>query len=129
MVKDRVGGNLSLDQYIADRNFCINYPLYTDLQGNLMVDRVLKYKNLNDELSDLFTKVGVPFNGTLGVWAKSEHRRDKTPLMLPQPVNSTPRCSLSSSARSARLIFNQRLPIRIHSISSSSMAIMAPVWD
>jgi hypothetical protein len=32
-----------------------------------------------DGLGRVFGKLGIPFNGTLGINAKSEHRKDRTP--------------------------------------------------
>ena len=77
MMKDRSAGDLSLDDYLHNGRFCLNYPKYTDLSGNLMVDRVIKYESLMEELGEVFTQVGVPFTGTLGVKAKGEHRTNR----------------------------------------------------
>lgn len=79
MVNDRSGGNISFDEYIKKGNFCINYPLYCDAKGNLLVDKVIKYEALADELGGVFRELGIPFNGSLGVRAKSEHRKDRKP--------------------------------------------------
>ena len=79
MHRDRTGGNLSLDQYLERGAFCLNYPLYTDAHGDLMVDCVLGYETLMDQLSRTFAKLGIPFDGSLGVRAKSGHRRDRRP--------------------------------------------------
>jgi len=76
MFKDRSLGELSLDDYLNNGRFCLNYPKYTDLSGNLIVDKVLRYENLMEELGEVFERVNVPFSGSLGVKAKSEHRRD-----------------------------------------------------
>lgn len=70
---------MSLDEYLDNGRFCLNYPKYTDLSGNLMIDKVLKYENLLDELGKVFDLIKVPFSGTLGVKAKSEHRLDRAP--------------------------------------------------
>lgn len=79
MVSDRSLEGMSLDEYLDNGRFCLNYPKYTDLNGNLMVDKVLKYENLLDELGEVFDQINVPFSGALGVKAKSEHRLDRTP--------------------------------------------------
>lgn len=79
MVKDRTGGELSLEDYFQQGNFCLNYPIYTDDAGDVMVDRVIKYENISVELTEVFGKLGVPFDGDLGVRAKSEHRKDRSP--------------------------------------------------
>ena len=79
MINDRMGGEFSLDDYIDNGNFCVNFPLYTDSKGHILVDKVLKYESLMEDLSGVFKKLGIPFDGSLGVRAKSEHRKDRTP--------------------------------------------------
>ncbi len=76
----REGGSLSLDEYLARGRFPINYFRYTDPSGDkIIVDRVLRYENLLADLGEVFSKLGVPFEGTLGIRAKSEYRTDRTP--------------------------------------------------
>ena len=71
---------LSLDDYLARGKLPINYPRYTDSAGDkIIVDRVLRYENLNTELADVFARLDIPFNGSLGVRAKSDYRQDRTP--------------------------------------------------
>jgi hypothetical protein len=76
----REGRSLSLDEYLARGRFPINYFRYTDRCGRkIIVDRVLRYENLLAELGEVFSQVGIPFDGTLGVAAKSEYRTDRRP--------------------------------------------------
>jgi hypothetical protein len=71
---------LSLDEYLARRRFPINYFRYTDRSGTrVIVDRILRYENLNAELSEVFAQLHIPFDGTLGILAKSEYRTDRRP--------------------------------------------------
>lgn len=80
MTNHREGGQLSLDQYLARGKLPINYPRYTDSFGSrIIVDRVLRYENLIDELADVFARVHIPFKGNLGISAKGEYRADRTP--------------------------------------------------
>lgn len=79
MVNDRAGGSISLDQYIEAGNFCRNFPKYTDPNGGLLVDTVVKYESLMDELGIVFKELGIPFDGSLGIKAKSQHRKDRRP--------------------------------------------------
>lgn len=79
MVNDRAGGVLTFERYIANRSFCVNYPKYTDRAGNLIVDQVVKYESLTSELAQIFDRLGIPFAGELGVWAKADHRKDRRP--------------------------------------------------
>jgi hypothetical protein len=76
----REGGALSLDEYLARGRFPINYFRYTDRSGTkIIVDRVLRYENLLAELSEVFSQLTIPFDGTLGVAAKSQYRSDRRP--------------------------------------------------
>jgi hypothetical protein len=79
----REGGSLSLDEYLARGRFPLNYVRYTDGSGTkIIVDRVLHYENLVAELSEVFSQLNIPFDGTLGVKAKSEYRSDRRPYQL-----------------------------------------------
>jgi len=74
----REGGSLSLDEYLARGRFPINYFRYTDRSGTkIIVDRILRYENLVAELSEVFSQLKIPFDGTLGVTPKSEYRPDR----------------------------------------------------
>jgi hypothetical protein len=76
-------GGLSLDEYLVRGRFPINYFRYTDDSGvKIIVDRVLHYENLVAEISEVFSQLNIPFDGTLGVEAKSEYRTDRTPRQL-----------------------------------------------
>lgn len=79
MLNDRHDGTIAFDDYIDNGDFCINLPIYTDAQGDLLVDKVVKYESLTDELGVIFADLGIPFDGSLGVRAKSEHRKDRRP--------------------------------------------------
>jgi hypothetical protein len=39
----------------------------------------VKYETLNNGLGEVFDQLGIPFNGSLGVNAKSEHRLSRQP--------------------------------------------------
>lgn len=79
MINDRAGGVITFEEYLEKGHFCINYPKYTGSARNLLVDKVIKYESLMDELGVIFGNLGIPFAGTLGVTAKSEHRKDRDP--------------------------------------------------
>jgi hypothetical protein len=79
----REGGSLSLDEYLARGRFPINYFRYIDRSGaKIIVDRVLRYENLLAEVGKVFSRLHIPFHGTLGIKAKSEYRSDRTPYQL-----------------------------------------------
>jgi hypothetical protein len=76
----REGGLLSLDEYLARGRFPLNYFRYTDRFGRkIIVDRILCYENLLTELGEVFSQLKIPFEGTLGVQAKSAYRTDRRP--------------------------------------------------
>ncbi len=76
----REGGSLTLDEYLARGRFPINHFRYTDRSGTkIIVDRILRHENLLSELSQVFSQLNIPFDGTLGVAAKSEYRTDRRP--------------------------------------------------
>ena len=79
MERSRVGGDLEFDDYLAAKRFCIDHPIYTEPRDpqRLLVDRVVRYESLNEELSDVFQQFGVSFDGSLGVRAKGGFRDDR----------------------------------------------------
>jgi hypothetical protein len=75
----RSSSTITFDDYIKKGIFRNNFYLYTNRSGDLLLDKVIKYESMMDEFSQLFRDLGIPFNGSLGVHAKSEHRKDKKP--------------------------------------------------
>jgi hypothetical protein len=74
-------GNLSFEEFLAIGDFWVDHYAYTEPNdpNKLIVNRVLRYENLNEELADVFALLGIPFSGSLGVHAKSEYRIDRRP--------------------------------------------------
>lgn len=58
---DRPGKTFA-DWVARGENFPVNYPLYT-WKNQVIVDRVMRYENLEDELGEVYKKLGVPFSG------------------------------------------------------------------
>lgn len=81
MTSAREGGGLSFEEYLRRGDFPLNFPKYTEPgePGRVLVDRVLRYERLDRELGDVFNRLGIPFDGSLGVRAKSEYRTDRRP--------------------------------------------------
>ena len=79
MVNERSGGKLTLDDYITNGFFPQDFDKYTDKSGRLLVDRVIRYESLAEELGQVFAMLGVPFDGDLGIRAKSGYRHDRRP--------------------------------------------------
>lgn len=77
MTRDRRGGKLTLDQYLDEGRYSLNYPKYTGVNGEILVDRVVCYEDLIAELGEVFELLSIPFNGDLGVRAKSEYRGER----------------------------------------------------
>ncbi|MBI3838850.1 MAG: hypothetical protein HY288_13085 [Planctomycetia bacterium] len=72
------GRDISLDEYLSGEQLPLNYPLYTDHTRNrVIVDHILRYEDLAAGLEHVFSLLGVPFGGDLGVHAKSEWRTDR----------------------------------------------------
>jgi hypothetical protein len=75
----RRGNNISFDDYLSEGKFCLSYYMYTDRRGDVLVDRIVKYEDLTNELGEIFDRLGIPFDGSLGVNAKGEYRADRRP--------------------------------------------------
>jgi len=81
MVNHRQGGSLTFDQYLKQGRFCKSWELYTDTDNRtLLVDRVLRYESLDQQLGEVFGELGLPWSGELGVRAKSGYRPDQKPF-------------------------------------------------
>ena len=76
MHRDRGGGKLEFDRYLAERRFPTNFDKYTDAAGRVLVDEILRYEKLDEELGRIFAKLSIPFHG-LDAKAKREHRTDR----------------------------------------------------
>jgi hypothetical protein len=62
----REGGSLTLDEYLARARFPINHFRYTDRWRRKII-------------TEIFSQLQIPFDGTLGVAAKSGYRTDRRP--------------------------------------------------
>lgn len=71
----------NFEKYVKNAAVTVyNYPIYTDVSSDfILVDKVLKYENLNSDLKNVFNNLGVPFDGELGVRAKSNYRKKRIP--------------------------------------------------
>lgn len=78
MARHRSGGKLDFDGYLDLGRFCTSWELYTDADDRtILVDEVLSYEKLDDELGRVFGALGIPWPGRLEIYAKSEYRRDR----------------------------------------------------
>ena len=60
-----------------------NYPKYTEPNNPdiVIVDKVIKYENLNRELAVVFKQLNIPWKGKLGYTDKNNYRKDKRPAV------------------------------------------------
>lgn len=81
MAKARCSEKLTMDEYLESGELPINFPLYTEMDNpkKIIVDRVIFYETLLNDLGEIFPDLGIRFNGSLGVNAKSEYRTDRRP--------------------------------------------------
>ncbi len=72
---------LTLDAYLASGKLPLNYMSYTEPTNpaHIIVDKVLYYEDLTNGLRCVFSRLGIPFDGSLGVNAKSGYRTDRRP--------------------------------------------------
>jgi hypothetical protein len=73
------GGVADLDAYLQGDELCRNEPLYTDAKGGLLVDRVLRYEDLDAQMGEVMSALGLPYSGQIGVRAKAGYRTDRAP--------------------------------------------------
>lgn len=74
MARYRAGGELAFGDYLARGRLPGSWELYTDEDNSMLVDRVLRWESLDEELGDVFARLGVPWGGSLDVRAKSGYR-------------------------------------------------------
>lgn len=65
--------NITWDEYIKLQNFPVCLNKYTDKNGKLIVDKIVRYENLNSDLADIAQKLGFKFE--LKARAKSKIRK------------------------------------------------------
>ena len=81
MINHRNAGRVSFDQFMNARRLQSSWQLYTDEDDrSLLVDRVLRYESLDEELGAVFRELGVPWEGQLSIRAKSGYRTDRRPF-------------------------------------------------
>lgn len=73
-VHNRFTKNITIDKYIARKRFPIDTAKYTDRRQNLIVDRILRYETIADEIQEVGKLLG--FQVTLKSRAKAGFRED-----------------------------------------------------
>lgn len=64
---------LSWEEFMSNKDFPVDCNKYTDKDGTLLVDKVLRYETLESDLKSIMEPLGVPFAG-LHSRAKSDWR-------------------------------------------------------
>lgn len=59
MLKHRSGGRMTLDDYFGRGLSCVDRALYLDDRGELMVNRIVRYETLLQELESIFDQLEV----------------------------------------------------------------------
>lgn len=74
----RSGGALSWEEFVAGDQHCNNLLHYVEPRDRTrpIVDRILRFESLDQDLSEVFDRLGIPFSGSLEVRAKSGYRSD-----------------------------------------------------
>ena len=68
--------NLNWETYINEKKFPLDHEKYTDIEGKMIVDKIIKYENLNKDLFYIMEKLGIPFQN-INSFAKSGYREKK----------------------------------------------------
>jgi hypothetical protein len=76
MKSSRPDRQMTLDHYLEQWTLCSDYNRYTDRDGNILVDRVIRYERLIEELGEVLVKLGIPFEGSLGANVNAQFRSD-----------------------------------------------------
>lgn len=69
---------LAFREYLERGDFPQGSCIYTDHDGSVLVDRILRYERLDEELGQLMEELGIAFQG-LKATAKSGYRRSDRP--------------------------------------------------
>lgn len=54
--------NLTWDEYIRRGEFPLDHKKYLDASGNLMVDKIIKYEDINHSMQDIARLLGFNFS-------------------------------------------------------------------
>lgn len=77
MLAARSNKPLSLDAYFAAGKFPVNVGMYTNRDGALIVDRVLRFERLGEELVEVGVRLGLPLERNVPKVGKVDYRSDR----------------------------------------------------
>lgn len=83
----QMGGWSSLDEFFSTSKLDSNFDIYA-IDGEVVVDRVIRYDHLSSDLADVCDHLGIPFDGQLpkakgGVRPPGKHWAD---LLSPEQI-------------------------------------------
>ena len=67
---------LTIDDFLNFDNIGVNIHLYTEKRGKTLVDKIVRYEDLFQQLSSVFSALAIPFEKGLTTKAKTEFRKD-----------------------------------------------------
>lgn len=77
MARDKLDG-LDFMNYLKKGYYPKDFDKYTDLGGEIIVDKIIRYEDLASELNEVFKELRVPFTGELNIYAKSGYREERS---------------------------------------------------
>lgn len=77
MMRYQAGGELSTDEYLKKYNIPINLPIYADSSDQILVNTIIRYEALVDQLDTLLSNLGLPLDAHNLPTAKSNYRRSR----------------------------------------------------
>jgi len=70
--------DMSFDEYLATGKLPLDFDMYTDpANGEVIVDEVLKFETLQQDLARILPKIGIPTDGQMTEKANAEFRNDR----------------------------------------------------
>lgn len=105
--RNRFNHQLSIDDYF-NRYECNDYFMYTNNSKNIIVDKVVQYDNLTNDLYEVFNKLNIPFDGSLNIHAKNI--KDKNSLSYNDVFSSKHFDFIEESFKDEIKMFNYSLP-------------------
>ncbi|UCC92608.1 MAG: hypothetical protein JSW25_08060 [Thermoplasmata archaeon] len=74
------GTEVGFEEFMGSAMYQLNHRLYMDrAKEGVVVDRVARFEDLNEELADILGQLDIPFEGELGIKAKGKTRKHKDP--------------------------------------------------
>jgi len=58
----RYDPDLTFEKYLSNGIFCHNAPFYCDLDGTVLVDKILRYDDLENQLREVMGTLGIEFD-------------------------------------------------------------------